>query len=157
MSSIREGSLITTHNGDGSSTVTVQVPEQPRTKPLTLSVSPGRTTVLDRPIQPEAKPKSPAKPDAGGGQVSGLNWANLLAALAPPVLVAFLAVRFAKKRMVGPLEQVNLGVYKGALPLEMHSARHRKYLFTRRQAHASLFGKGRAEHIPSAPVVLARR
>jgi hypothetical protein len=146
--SIKDSSQIQIHGGNGDS-ITVQVPEQPRAKPLTLSVSPGRTTVLERPIQPEQKPKN-APPPSQGPTVKGLDWSALLTSLAPPVLLAIGAAKYAKKRIAGPLEQVNLGVYKGAMPLELITAQHKKHVFTGKRAYQSLFGKGREEHVPPA-------
>lgn len=151
LGSIKDSSQIQIHGGDGS-TITVPVPEQPRAKPLTLSVSPGRTTVLERPIQPESKPKNDAPPPPDPG-LRGLDWAGLLTSLAPPVLVAVGAARYARQRVAGPLEQVNLGVYKGAMPLELITAQHRKHVFTAKRAYQSLFGKGREEHVPPAKPV----
>jgi hypothetical protein len=152
---IQQSPQISTLNGSGNS-IDIPLPtDKPRPKPTTLTVSPGRTSVLDTPIQNEpAKPKSPAPVPTSA---TGINWAGLLTAFGPPIIVAFLLWQFARRRAVGALEEVNLGVYKGALPFELHSATHKKYLFTRAMAHASLFGKTAADFLGRQPAVLQRR
>ncbi|HEV8360310.1 MAG TPA: hypothetical protein VGR28_07650 [Candidatus Thermoplasmatota archaeon] len=133
---IQEGSDISTFGGGNH--VEVSLPDKPRTKPTTLSVSPGRTTVLEKPIQPEARAEQRGSPDELQG--GGLNWLGLLQILGPPIAGALYAWRVGKKRALGSLQQVNLGVYKGALPLELHSATHKKFIFTPKMAHGPLFG-----------------
>jgi len=146
LNSIHQATDITVHNGDGSS-VKIQIPETPRPKPTTLTISPGKTTVLQQPIQPEVKPNNPPGDDSNGLQ--GLNWASLLSSLVPPFVLVVAAARYAKKRVAGPLEMVNLGVYKGAMPLEMLTATHRTAIYTPRMAYASVFGKARDDYIPT--------
>lgn len=130
--------------------------DKPRAKPTTLSVAPGRTTVLDRPIQPEVRPP---RPDTGTTlpPKGGLNWMLLLTNFGPLVGGALWAWGLGRRRFLSGLEEVNLGVYKGALPLEMHSAKLKKFVFTRRRAHAHLFGKGRLDWFPAAPAVVLGR
>ncbi|MCA1814410.1 MAG: hypothetical protein LC624_10745 [Halobacteriales archaeon] len=146
LNSIHTGTDITVHNGDGSS-ITVKIPETPRPKPTTLTISPGKTTVLQQPIQPESRP-TPNPPSADNGP-AGLNWAAVLSSLVPPFALVLGAARYAKKRAAGPLEQVNLGIFKGPLPLEMITATHRTAVYTPRMAYASIFGKQRDEYIPT--------
>jgi hypothetical protein len=152
-STIRTNDDVRSINGSGQ--VEIQVPEQQRAKPTTLSVSPGRTAVLNSPIQEERGPQR-----QGGGIVEppreGINWLGLLTPLAPPIGLAIYAWRVGKQRIAGPLEQVNLGVYKGAMPLELLTAQSKEHVFTSEQARASLFGKVRQDHLPSQPQVVAR-
>jgi hypothetical protein len=151
---IRESNSVNTLNGNGS-TVEINLPtDKPRAKPTTLSVAPGRTAVLDKPIQPEVRPPSDAAPPVL--RATGLNWVALLQNFGPPFGVALYLWRAGRKRLVGSLEQVNLGVYKGAMPLEMITAQHKKYIFTRREAMAHLFGKAAADFSAARPAIVGR-
>lgn len=151
---IQQSDDITTF-GSGGNSVNIDLPtDRPRPKPTTLTVSPGRTSVLNQPIQPELRP---ARDNTAVPVVSdGLNLWPLLTSLAPVVLGGLYLWWLGRKRLLGPIEQVNFGVYKGAMPLEMHSAVHKGYIFTRAQARAHLFGRRSADFLPAGPLVVGR-
>lgn len=154
--SIDDTTSIDTFGGQGGRVDLGQLPERPRGKPTTLTVAPGRTTVMDQPIQPEVRPPR-ERGEAPAGETGRFNLLGLLGNLLPPLGGAVWLWRVGKRKVAGPLEQVNLGVYKGAMPLEMVSAQHRRFIFTGEMARASLFGKGREDHLPARPTVLLRR
>lgn len=141
------GDVSTLSGGQGSNTIDIAIPDKPRPKPTTLSIAPGRTTVLDKPIQPEVRAPSTEPPEQINGR-GGLNWMGILQTFGPTLGVGLYAWRYGRKRMLSSLEEVNLGVYKGALPFELHAAKHKKFLFTSKMAMAPVFGK--------APIVPVR-
>lgn len=137
-STIRDSANVTPFGGTGN-TIQLDIPEKQRAKPTTLTVSPGRTTVLDKPIQPEARP-APRQNQAEQDRGTGLNWLGLLTNILPPFAAVVVSWRMGRKRFLTGLEQVNLGVYKGALPFELHAAEHKRFVFTKRMAYGALFG-----------------
>jgi hypothetical protein len=74
------------------------------------------------------------------------NWNYYLLNYGPYLLLLLAAWLLAKKR--GKYDQVNFGVYKGAMPLEMLTASHDRHVFTRKRAIKGVFGKGRSDYLP---------
>lgn len=64
-----------------------------------------------------------------------------------PLLLLVLAGWFLAKKK-GRHDQVNYGVYKGSMPLELVSHSMANHIFTTRWAKTSVFGKRRADHLP---------
>jgi len=153
-SSIKESADVNSLNS-GSGQVALDLNrDTPRPKPTTLTVSPGRTTVLNESIAPEVRQQRENqhvdRPDPP------LPILALLQVIGPPIGLAVLAWRYGRRAVAGPLEQVNLGVYKGAMPLEMVTARSKGFVFTPEQAHRHLFGRERGDFVPTKPVVVGR-
>lgn len=74
------------------------------------------------------------------------NWGAYMLLYGPYVLAGLTVLYFAKRK--GKSDEVNYGVYKGAMPLEMITASHEAEVVTRRWAKESVFGKGRDDHLP---------
>jgi hypothetical protein len=130
----------------GQNTITIDqnTPSNPNNH-VTVSIEPGRVT------------SATAGGSAGAASVQHanipsfdrappINWGGYLLLYGPYVLVGLLAWYLAKRR--GKNDEVNFGVYKGAMPLEMISATHAGEVFTRRHAKESIFGKRRHDHLP---------
>lgn len=83
----------------------------------------------------------------GESRAAPLPWRLWLMQFAP-WLLAGAALYFLVKRR-GKHDEINYGIYKGAMPLEMLTAQHESAVFTRRWAKASVFGKGRGDHLPA--------
>lgn len=111
-----------------------------------IQVSPGRVInagagSYQEPQQGQQQRQAQAPP---GEPVDWLAW---LAFLGPFVLVGTLAWAAVRPRAT-PTDEVNFGIYKGAMPLEMITASHAHLVVTQKRAKTSLFGKGRADHVP---------
>lgn len=154
VNSIRTQDEVNAFNGDAGR-VNLDRPDAIRSKPTTLTVSPGRTSVLQQPLQEERAPR-PATAPLSDSEKGAINWMGVLSSFAPPLGLALVAWRYGKGKLTHGLDEVNLGVYKGALPYEMHTAHHKKYVFTRDLARAHLFGKGPSDMLPQQPLVLRR-
>ena len=74
------------------------------------------------------------------------NWNTYLFLYGPYVLLGLAMWYFAKRR--GKHDEVNFGVYKGALPLELITASHQGEVFTKSWVKQSIFGKRRSDHLP---------
>lgn len=133
-------------NGQRSGTIEFDVPEQEqRDGPVTVAVEPGRVTraesgsaAQEEQVQRTSAPtftRLPAVPYGGYVIVYG-----------PFILIGLALLLLAKRR--GRHDEVNYGIYKGALPLESISASMADQVFTTRMAKRSLFGKRRADHLP---------
>ena len=136
----------TFETGFGGQSGTVDVAIKGR-KPITLEVSPGRLTATPEAIQDD----SPQLPSFGGNNrlfaEKPINFSFFLSFLLPVLILAGLAYIFGRRRTRG-IEEVNYGIYKGAMPLEMISASYRHLVITNRQAQGPLFGKDRADYVP---------
>jgi hypothetical protein len=74
------------------------------------------------------------------------DWAAYMLLYGPYVLAGLAVLYFAKRK--GKSDEVNYGVYKGAMPLEMITASHQGEVITRRHVKESVFGKRREDHLP---------
>lgn len=126
--------------------VTIPEPEKSEAKDyVTVSLEPGRVS------------RAEAGNEVGGEQVernsmpqasraSPVPWKLWALQLFPWLLAGLVAYLLAKRR--GKHDEINFGVYKGAMPLEMMTAQHESAIFTKRWARTSVFGKRRLDHLP---------
>lgn len=133
--------------------IDIEVPPDREDGPVTVAIEPGRVTRAESGSAPDEATvtrtsaptfdRAPAIPFTGYAYVYG-----------PFVLLALAAYFLAKKK--GKHDQVNYGIYKGALPLELVSASMSKQVFTHRKAKTSLFGKRRADYLPEEVLLIER-
>ncbi len=146
------GSLFTTQTtistDGGGSTVSIDRPEEKeRTPDATLTLTPGELTVAPSALQ-AAERTSPTPQfgrDAPPAQPIPINL--LLLKYGPAAAVVLLAIAFLR-RSPASQEEVNYGVYKGALPLENISARYAHLVKTSRATYENPFGKSRRDYLP---------
>jgi hypothetical protein len=133
-------------NGRSGNGISLDLPdEQPRDGPVTVSLSPGKVT---RAEAGSAAPESTVtRSNAPSFQRAPAYDFGNLALLALPWVLLGLAVWFLAARR-GRHDEVNYGIYKGSMPLEMITASASRQVFTRRHARHSLFGRRRADHLP---------
>ena len=127
---------------------------QPERKdgPVTVSLSPGRVTRAD--TADDASPQSISRPDAPVlARAPAYNWTAYLVLYGPFALLALALYLLGKRR---PQDEVNFGIYKGAMPLEMITASASRHVLTRKEARESLFGKSRRDHLPAEMRVVER-
>lgn len=136
----------------GGNQISIDVPpeDQPKNGPVTVSLSPGRVTLADTSQSGPASSVTRANVPQFSG-AAPLNWNYYLLLYGPWVLLALAALALAKRR--GKHDEINYGVYKGALPLEMISAHARDQIYTSRHAKTSVFGKRREDHLPTHVLV----
>lgn len=111
----------------------------------TIQVSPGQTARIDTGTQQEAQAAPAVTPPKY--EVDPIDWLALLLAIGPFALLATILWLGFRRRAV-PEDEVNYGVYKGAMPLEMITASHAHLVLTPKRAKASLFGKSREDYVP---------
>lgn len=115
-------------------------PDDPAPPKATVSVAPGRVTELDQPVE-TAGSGSRSQSITNEAAYPLMGWALILA---PILLLPWLARRL----LAGSQTELNFGVYKGAMPLEMISATQRDLVYSRKAVDAPLFGKSREDYIP---------
>lgn len=136
-----------TVNGRRGNGISLDVPdEEPRDGPVTVSLTPGRVT---RAEAGSAAPQDSITRNSAPSfeRAAPYDFGNLLALVAPWALLALGAWFLGKRR--GRHDEVNYGVYKGAMPLEMITASASRQVLTKRHARSSLFGRKRVDHLPS--------
>jgi hypothetical protein len=140
------------HNGqvvsDNGNQISIDLPDQqpPKDGPVTVSLTPGRVTLADTAAPAQGPQISRADVPVFSG-APALNWNYYLLVYGPWALLALALIVLAKRR--GKHDEVNFGVFKGSMPLEMISAHARDQVFTTREAKQSVFGKRREDHLPS--------
>lgn len=134
--------------------IQIDEPEQPKEKgPVTVSLSPGRVTRAD--TSEQVGGSSITRPNAPViERAAPYNWTAYLLLYGPFVLLG-LAAWFLGKRQ-GPHDEVNFGIYKGAMPLELITASARAHVITRREARGSIFGKTPRDHLPAELITIER-
>jgi len=143
----RNGDESSCQNGRGSG---IQIDEPSKGAPprdhVTVGLTPGEVTRVDTGQDPGAPGTSRAQlPTFDRAQP--YDWLQYLMAYGPYLLVILAAYWLTKRR--GKYDEINFGIYKGAMPLEMITASHDKVVFTRNFAKSSVFGKGRMDHLPT--------
>jgi hypothetical protein len=131
--------------------ISIEEPNKPKDGPITVAVDPGRVTraessgpTSDTPLSRTSAPVFSRAPP--------VPYQAYVFMYGPFLLLALAAYFLAKKR--GKYDQVNFGIYKGAMPLELVSASQSKNIFTNRMARSGLFGKRRVDHLPEE-IILA--
>lgn len=133
-------------NGRRQGTIGIEAPEPPgEDGPVTVAISPGRVTRAESGSAPETQ-DGPARPQAPTfDREPAIEYQFYVIVYGPYVLLAAALYFLAKKR--GKHDEVNYGIYKGALPLELLSASLSDQVFTTKKAHVGLFGKRRADYL----------
>jgi hypothetical protein len=140
------GKLASEQGGDNSQiSINFDTAQKPKDGPVTVAISPGRVTLADtsQAAQAPAVTRAALPPFSTG---DALNWNYYLLLYGPWALLG-LALLFLAKRK-GKSHEINYGVFKGAMPLEMISSAARGQIFTTREARQSLFGKRAEDHLP---------
>lgn len=144
---------LTVYGGDGDS-VTIERPEDSDTQPAaTVTLRPGETARLDEDL---TLSEGDREPGGQGGQIPeqppGIPFLGLLLLIGPFIL-AYLLWRHLGNQ--GASTEVNYGVYKGAMPLEMITSSHSNLVLTGRQVDQNPFGKERTDYLREAGMVEA--
>ncbi len=139
---------LTVYGGDGSS-VTVERPEDQDVQPAaSVTLRPGETARLDEDLTLD---DGDPQPGQQGGQLpeqpEGIPFMGLLLLIGPFIL-ALLIWRYLANQ--GASTEVNYGVYKGALPLELVTATHSDLVLTGKRVEQNPFGKGRTDYLRDA-------
>lgn len=135
--------------GDGDSLTIDRPQEERRTPDATLTISPGELNTPPSAIQ--ASDDGASGPPAPGGDrptVEPIYWPGLLVRWGIPL--GLLLVGYLVGRGRGKSEEVNYGVYKGAMPMEKISARYSHLVETTRATYQDPFGKRRPHYVPDA-------
>lgn len=131
---------------NGANGIQIQQQDQPDKKDhVTVGIEPGKVTQVN------------SSSSIGGStltrnslpsfeRASPFDWNTYLLLYGPYVLLGLAMWYFAKRR--GKHDEVNFGVYKGALPLELITASHQGEVFTKSWVKESIFGKRRSDHLP---------
>lgn len=138
------------YGGDGSSIQINRPDEQQRTEPAaSVTLRPGETARLNEDLT--VNDTSQRQGERSGATVperpSGIPFVGILMVLAP-FLAAIAAWRYLGEE--GTSIEVNYGVYKGSMPLEMITATHAKHLYTGSELHENPFGKVRSDYLREA-------
>lgn len=141
-------------NGRRGNGISFDLPEdQPKDGPVTVSLTPGKVT---RAEAGNAPPQSSVQRNAAPSfqREPAYNIGGLLLLVGPWLLIGLAGWLLATRR--GKHDEVNYGVYKGTMPLEMITASASRQVFTRREARSSVFGRRRMDHVP-AEVIASER
>lgn len=127
--------------------------EKPEEKPVTVSISPGRVTRAD--TSQETGGESISRPNAPVvNRAAPYNWLAYLMLYGPFILIA--AATYFLRRRPKNVDEVNFGIYKGAMPLELLTATARENVLTRNHARGSVFGKRRRDYLPRQVLLVER-
>lgn len=142
-------------NGQRANGIDITLPSSDRNDgPVTVAVEPGRVTRAasgDAPATAEQVQRASAPTYT---RESGTPYGGYVIIYGPFLLLAAALYFLAKKR--GKHDQVNYGIYKGAMPLELISHSMADQIFTTKMAKTGLFGKRRADHLPEEWVSIER-
>lgn len=137
-----------TIGGDGGS-IEIEDPRPERAEPdATLAITPGELNFPESSIQTSDGDSGPAAPEGGQPGVQPIHWPVFLVRWGIPL--GLLLVGYLVGRGRGEAEEVNYGVYKGALPMETISARYSHLVETSRATYQDPFGKRRPDYVPDA-------
>lgn len=137
-------------NGRRQNGISFDIPEEEKKNgPVTVSLSPGKVTRAEAGGAPSSSSVQRSNAPTFQRDVP-YDFGGLLLGVLPWALIALAVWLLAARR--GKHDEVNYGVYKGSMPLEMITASASRQVFTRREARASLFGKRRVDHVPGEVV-----
>lgn len=141
-------------NRVGGSAISITEPEKAKDGPITVALDPGRVTRAESggPTAPGTQVAKTSAPTFT--REAPIPYKGYIYMYGPIVLLVLAALLLAKKK--GKHDQVNYGIYKGAMPLELVSASMSSHIFTNRMAKSGLFGKRRVDHLPDE-IVMADR
>lgn len=142
-----ESLRISANGNDVTDSVSIPEPDLPKKQDyVTVSLTPGRVSRVESGNDP-APPQVVERPSAPHAvRASPYPWKLWLLDAVPYALAGGVAALLFRGR--GPRAEVNYGVYKGAMPLELLTAHHQRAVVTTRHARASVFGKRRADYLP---------
>lgn len=132
---------------DTTKSSSTEVPTEPKKqKPITVTVAPGRMAEFAQAHQeaPEGRSAPPIYKREDNVVLEKVQ--PLLSLIAPLAGALWLLSRVGTSAR-GKLAELNLGVYKGAMPYEMHTARAYKQVFTYREVDGHVFGKAREDFL----------
>lgn len=137
---------ISVNGNDVTDSVSIPEPDEPEQQDhVTVALEPGKVSRVESgndPV-PEQVERTSAPQAVRASPYPWKLWA--LNAL-PWLLAGLVAWLLAARR--GKHDEINYGVYKGSMPLEMITAQHERVVFTKRWAKTSVFGKRRVDHVP---------
>lgn len=134
--------------------------EREEQKPMTVTVSPGRAPAFasQDAQEPDGRDAPSLQQEEEGLILSTVG--PFLPVVAPLLGALWLLSRVGASAR-GNLAELNFGVYKGAMPLEMHTTSRYKQVFTHRRVEDHVFGKTREDFLPAslrtAPPISVRR
>jgi len=141
-------------NGRRQGTISIEEPDPPQEDgPVTVEVQPGRVTRAQS-GDGEATEQVQRASAPVFQRDSPIPYRLYVILYGPFVLLAAALYFLAKKR--GKHDEVNFGIYKGAMPLELMSHSMANQVFTTRKAASSLFGKRRADYLPEEVLAIER-
>lgn len=136
-------------NGNKVNTNGIQIeqkdPGAPKKDHVTVGLEPGKITQVNSSSSIGASTLT-RNSLPSFERAAPFNWNDYLLLYGPYVLVGLAMLYFAKRR--GKHDELNFGVYKGALPLEMITSSHQGEVFTKSWVKGSIFGKRRLDHLP---------
>lgn len=154
LSTVEERSLEITDSSGNKIEIDVSDSERPREDgPLTISLSPGRVTRAETGGTAAADSSVTRFAAPTFERASPISWGGYALMYGPFVLLGLALWLLGKRR---PKAEVNYGIYKGAMPLEMMTASAARHVFTTREARRSLFGKRRGDYLPPEIVRVER-
>ena len=151
------GLTLSEETGTTTGSQSIETQEQ---KPVTVAVTPG-----GRPAFMNPQVKAPDGRNAPGAAVEEKNRffefiKPFLSLLAPLAAALWLLSRVGSSAR-GKLAELNFGIYKGAMPYEMHTSRAFARVFTHREVGPHVFGKAREDFLwgtyLSSPPIAVRR
>lgn len=142
-------------NGRRQGTIEIEEPEAPREDgPVTVAIQPGRVTRAESGDGPAEEGERSRTLAPSFERAPPISYSYYAIIYGPFVLLGLALYFLAKKR--GKHDQVNFGIYKGAMPLELVSASMVDQVFTAKMAHVGLFGKRRADYLPDEVLRIER-
>lgn len=133
-------------NGKEQNRIELDIPEEdPDDGPVSVEINPGRVTRAETTNTGTGSTIQRANVPAYD-RAAPLNWSYYVLLYGPYVLIGLALYLLAQRR--GKHDEINYGIYKGSMPLEMISAAATQDIFTTREKRASIFGKRRGDYLP---------
>ncbi len=132
----------------GGNQISFNLDDAPKDKPVTVGIRPGGTAVMGDALDTNGgtatPPRTPERPR--GLYDEPFTYSSLMLVYGPALVALLLGLRLFRGGP-GKLDELNFGIYKGALPLEMLTASSRGLVFTSAPVNESIFGKGRDDYV----------
>ena len=137
---------LSANGNEVTDSVSIPEPEKPKGQDkVTVSLTPGRVSRVESGNTPEEPQVVERTSTPRAARASPYPWKLWLLDAAPYLLAGLAGLLLFKGR---PQDEVNYGIYKGSMPLEMLTAHQGRAVFTTRHARTSVFGKRRADYLP---------
>lgn len=141
-----ESISLSANGNDVTDSVSIPEPEAPKGQDkVTVSLTPGRVSRVESGNAPEAPQVVERTSTPQATRASPYPWKLWLLDAVPYLLAGVVALLLFRGR---PQDEVNYGIYKGAMPLEMLTSHQDRAVLTTRHARTSVFGKRRADYVP---------